>query len=186
MSGLPAALLDPLRRFRPTEDGHFIKCEPDGVPEELRSLLVHTGDMTSKLEKYHSSKITLEILQSGRGDAGHYYREVLLRSANKGDAVEYGAIEIFLDALPDPVQRKIIEGKIPLGGLLNTYGVHYHSHPQAFFRVLEEPCLCELLCAPLTAELYGRCNILCTEGGVVLARILEVLPPVSKPKTSIV
>lgn len=185
MSGLPVALLDPLRRFRPTEDAHFIMCEPDEIPEVLRSLLVHTGDMTSKLEKYHSSKITLEVLQSGRGDAGHYYREVLLRSANSGEAVEYGAIEIFLEALPDPVQREIIEGKIPLGGLLNSYGVHYCSRPQAFFSVHEEPCLCELLCSPLAAELYGRCNILCTEEGVVLARILEVLPPVSKLKTSL-
>lgn len=183
MSGLPAPLLDPLRRFRATNDAHFIKCEPEEMPEGLRNLLVHSGDMTSKLEKHHGSQICLEILQSGQGSQGHYYREVLLRNATRGDAVEYGAIEICLDVLPDPVQRDILEGKTPLGGLLNSYGVQYYSRPQAFFRVHKEPCLCELLSAPLTAVLYGRCNILCTEGGVVMARILEVLPPVFELKT---
>ena len=182
MSGLAAALLEPLRRFRPTEGANFIKCEPDEIPQTLRNLLVHSGDMTSKLEKYHSSKIALEILQSVRGEGGHYYREVLLRSANTGEVVEYGAIEIFLESLPQPVQREIIEGKVPLGGLLNRHEVNYHSRPQAYFRVANEPGLCEFMRAPSGAELYGRCNVLCMEHGALLARILEVLPPVLEPK----
>ena len=181
MSGLLSALLEPLRRFRPAEEEHFINCEPDAIPRVLHGLLVHSGDMTSKLEGYHGSKITLEVLQSGNGNRGQYYREVLLRSVNTGDALEYGAIEIFLETLPKAVQDEILRGKVPLGGLLNGHGVHYHSRPQAFFRVHKEPVLCELLRVPLHSELYGRCNILCTESGSVLARILEVLPPVIEP-----
>ena len=180
MSELPVALLDPLRRFRAMEEERFIKCEPDEMPQLFRTLLVHTGDMTSKLEKQHSSKIGLEILQSGRGEQGHYYREVVLRSIHTGEAVEYGAIEIFLEALPLRVQEEILAGQVPLGGLLNSHGVDYHSRPQAFFRVHKEPSLCELLRVPLEKELYGRCNILCTKDGGMLARILEVLPPVAE------
>jgi chorismate-pyruvate lyase len=138
--------------------------------------------MTSKLEKHHSSGINLEILQCGHGEEGHYYREVMLRSAQTGEAVEYGAIEIFLETLPPHVQAEITAGRIPLGGLLNTHRIDYHSRPQAFFCVHKEPALCELLRVPLESELYGRCNILCTEDSVLMARILEVLPPASESK----
>jgi chorismate-pyruvate lyase len=160
------------------EEARFIECQPEQIPQVFRNLLVHAGDMTSKLAAFHQCQIALEVLQCGHGAEGHYNREVILRNADTGEAVEYGAIEIFLETVPDFLRAEIIKGKIPLGGLLNTYGVRYHSEPQAFFCVRDEPLLCELLRVPGQSEFYGRCNILRTENKSVLARILEVLPPV--------
>lgn len=177
MSGLSPTLLDPLRRFRAIEDSRFRRVEPDQIPDATRQLLVHSGDMTSRLEGYHQSQIVLEILQIAQGAEGQYYREVLLKTAGKGMRVEYGAIEIHLDVLPDLVRTKILEGKFPLGGLLNTNGVKYRSEPQAYFEVSGEPAFCDLLKVAPGSLLHGRCNILRTENGEVLARILEVLPP---------
>lgn len=177
MSGVSSRLLDPLRRFRIMEEARFIECQPEHMPEVFRSLLVHSGDMTSKLAAFHKCEIALEVLQCGKGEQGQYNREVILRNADTFEAVEYGAIEIFLDAVPEFLRAKIIEGKIPLGGLLNAHGVRYYSVPQAFFCIRDEPFLCQLLRAPSESEFYGRCNILRTENESVLARILEVLPP---------
>ncbi|MEI7775534.1 MAG: hypothetical protein WCK17_12255 [Verrucomicrobiota bacterium] len=179
MSGVSSRLLDPLRRFRVMEEARFIECQPEEIPQVFRNLLVHSGDMTSKLAAFHQCQIALEVLQCGEGMEGQYNREVILRNAGTGEAVEYGAIEIFLETVPEVLRMNVIEGKIPLGGLLNTHGVRYHSEPQAFFCVRKEPLLCELLRAPLQSEFYGRCNILRTENKSVLARILEVLPLVN-------
>lgn len=178
MSGVSSRLLDPLRRFRVMEEARFIECQPEQIPEVFRNLLVHSGDMTSKLSAFHQCQIALEVLQFGEGAEGQYSREVILRNADTGEAVEYGAIEIFLETVPEFLRAEIIEGKVPFGGLLNTHGVRYHSEPQAFFCVRDEPLLCEFLHAPAQSEFYGRCNILRTENKAVLARILEVLPPV--------
>lgn len=179
MSLVANELLHPLRRFRPSLDADFEQVAPEQMPEALRGLLVHTGDMTSRLEALHQSQIALEVLQAGVGDGGAYYREVLLKNAATGGAVEYGAIEIFLEAFDPSLRTQILEGKIPLGGLLNSNGVRYRSEPQAYFRVCEGAGMHVLLGAAAGSGLYGRCNVLRAETGVLLARIVEVLPPVA-------
>jgi chorismate-pyruvate lyase len=185
MNGLPSTLLDPLRRFRAIEDSRFRRVEPDQIPAPMGRLLVHSGDMTSRLEGFHQSRIILEVLQVAQAGEGQYYREVLLKTAGEGVNVEYGAIEIFLDTLPELVREKILEGKFPLGGLLNEHGVQYHGEPQAYFEVSDEPAFCGLLGVALGSVLYGRCNILRTENGGVVARILEVLPPLSEASVTV-
>ena len=180
MSGLVPTLLDPLRRFRAIEDSCFRRVDQDQMPAAVRQLLVHSGDMTSRLEGFYSSQIVLKVLQVARGREGQYYREVLLKETGKGIYVEYGAIEIFLNVLPELVRAKILEGKFPLGGLLNSHGVQYRSEPQAYFEVIDEPAFCGLLGVARGSALHGRCNILRTENGEILARILEVLPPLNE------
>lgn len=180
MSRVANELLHPLRRFRPSLDADFEQVAPEQMPEALRGLLVHTGDMTSRLEALHQSRIALEVLQAGEGDGGAYYREVLLKKGSTGCAVEYGAIEIFLEAFEPSLRTQILEGKIPLGGLLNSNGVRYRSEPQAYFRVCEGAGMHVLLGAAADSSLYGRCNILRSETGALLARIVEVVPPVVK------
>ena len=55
--------------------------------------------------------------------------------AETGAPVEYGAIEIVLEAFSPEVRGKILEEHLPLGGLLNEYGVAYYSRPRAFLRL---------------------------------------------------
>jgi chorismate-pyruvate lyase len=178
MSLLDPALLDPLSRFHPAEEAEFESVSPEGLSSEMRRLLVHGGDMTSRLEALHGSAIRLEVLKSEHAGEALYSREVLLRSASSGRAVEYGAIQIFLDAFEPAVRTKILEGRIPLGGILNSSGMRYYSEPQAFFFVRKGRRLAGLLEVESSAGLCGRCNVLRGEGGETLARIVEVVPPV--------
>lgn len=184
MSVIDPRLLAPLRRFHPQEAAVYQCVQPDDLPSEVKRLLVHGGDMTSRLEALHESPIRLEVLKSEHSSDDLYSREVLLRSSSSGSAVEYGAIQIFLDAFEGAVRTKILEGRIPLGGILNSSGLLYHSEPQAFFFVQEGRRLASLLGTDVSARLFGRCNILRGASGEILARIVEVLPPVKSDSTA--
>ena len=65
------------------------------IPEPYNSLLVHQGDMTSRLEAFHESLLVVSAL-SISNDGKSYFREVLLRTDEEQKTVEYGAIEINL------------------------------------------------------------------------------------------
>jgi chorismate-pyruvate lyase len=149
----------------------------EAVPEPFRRLLVHSGDMTSRLEAFHADSLWLEVLRVVEAEPTVLLREVLLRLARNGRAVEYGAIEIHLGAFPAELRDGIFAGKVPLGGLLNRSGLSYFSEPQAFFTLEPSPELYALLEVPPPALLYGRANILRRAEGTLLAKIVEVLPP---------
>ena len=108
------------------------------VPEPYRGLLVHRGDMTSRLEAFHGGSIVLEVLhREHTPDA--YRREVVLRINDGGLPVEYGAIEICLEAFPEEVRKLIVEAHLPLGGLMNRHRLKYRSEPRAFIRLGPDP-----------------------------------------------
>ena len=172
-------LLYPLSRFR-REGGRTIPAyelvKDSEMPEPYRSLLVHNGDMTSRLETFHGGNIVLEVLHLDRSQSA-YRREVVLHLEKSGLPVEYGAIEINLDAFQPELREKILEGRLPLGGLLNHYKVNYHSRPRGFFRLAADPQMSTIFGAPESQEFYGRSNELLGDKNVVLARIVEVLRP---------
>jgi chorismate-pyruvate lyase len=172
-------LLYPLTLFRQRDKRPLPVIEPiDGerMPEPYRSLLVHNGDMTTRLEDFHDASLRLRALHVE--EAPHAYRrEVLLCTRDADLAVEYGAIEICLDVFTEPLRSEIVEAHLPLGGLLNAYGIEYRSEPRAFFRVLPDLTLCRHFGVEAAAGFYGRSNRLLTAGGAVFARIVEVLRP---------
>ncbi len=140
-------------------------------------LLVHSGDMTSKLEEFFTDAMRLRVIQCEHTPE-RYRREVLLCCETSGMAVEYGAIEIALDAFDEPLRKEIVEARLPLGGLLNRYQVRYRSAPHAFLRVAPCPHLAELFGLLEPVALFGRSNRLLAADGAVLAQIVEVLRPV--------
>jgi chorismate-pyruvate lyase len=176
----PAAeLLYPLTLFRRNGGRALPSYEAiagETMPEPYRTLLVHHGDMTSRLEAYHGGKIILEVLHSEITSSA-YRREVVLHLEKTGLPVEYGAIEIHLDEFEPAVREKILEGKIPLGGLLNQHAITYRSQPRAFFRLGQDLEMSALFSAARANSFYGRSNELLGEGDRVLARIVEVLRP---------
>ena len=118
-----ANLLFPLSHFCRVNGHPLPACEIiDGatLPEPYRTLLVHHGDMTSRLEEFHRGPMKLRVLhRETDGDA--YRREVLLCAQDSGLPVEYGAIDINLGAFDEPLRVLILEGRQPLGGLLNRH-----------------------------------------------------------------
>ena len=146
------------------------------LPEPYRTLLVHDGDMTSRLENFHGGPVELDVLHC-EDAADVYRREVLLRMENTGQAVEYGAIEIQLEAFDDEVRAKIREGHTPLGGLLNQFDMIYRSEPRAFLEFSPDARMNALFGLSGAHLLYGRANLLRGEGDCELARIVEILRP---------
>ena len=147
------------------------------MPPVAHRLLAHSGDMTSKLEEYFADDMRLRVLQCEH-TAEHYRREVVLFGKNSGLPVEYGAIEINLQAFDDELRAQIVEGKFPLGGLLNRHGVRYRSEPRAFLRVAICPRMTELFHLQKPSVHFGRSNRLINADGVELASIVEILRPV--------
>lgn len=155
----------------------FEAVKPGDLPPVARRLLVHSGDMTSKLEEHFGDAMQLRVLQCDHTDE-HYRREVVLCCAKTGLAVEYGAIEIQLSAFGPAIRDEIIAAKFPLGGLLNRHGIRYRSEPRGFFKIEPCPLLEEVFSSTDGQPLYGRANRLVGNDGAILARIAEILRPV--------
>ena len=172
-------LLYPLSHFCRASGHPLPACEfIDGpmMPEPYRTLLVHHGDMTSRLEEFHRAPMKLRVLhRETTGDA--YRREVLLCAQDSGLPVEYGAIEINLAAFDEPLRALILEGRLPLGGLLNRHAVRYRSEPRAFLQLAPDSVMDAHFDLDGAHTLYGRSNVLLGDGDRVLARIVEVLRP---------
>ncbi len=149
--------------------------QPEEMPAEERHLLVHDTDMTPRLRDHHGSGIFLDV--HGKGKIGEYYvRASVLKLLRDAKAVEFGAIGIHLELLPEEARRLVIEGKRPFGGILEEQAVPHSSHPRGYFRIKIDHRLAELLDATEGETLYGRCNELRHASGKTLADVVEVLP----------
>lgn len=145
------------------------------VPQPCHQLLVHDHDMTSELASFHADSITLKVLHSHKS-AGTYFREVTLHAATSGAPVEYGLIEILLDAFPAEIRPRILAGDTPLGAILNSSGLDYRSEPQGFFTIPSRSLRAVFPQSPGGKILYGRYNHLMCGKCTCLARIIEILP----------
>ncbi len=149
---------------------------PGTIPEPFYSLLVHEGDMTSRLEAFYGGTIALKLLHMEKAPEA-YRREVVLFVEDSKLAVEYGAIEINLAAFEGNLRELIVEARLPLGGLLNRFGVEYRSCPKAFIELGADPVMGAHFGAPGATRFFGRSNVLVGAGKQVLATIVEVLRP---------
>lgn len=181
----PGDLLYPLTLFCQNGGHPLPSCESiegSAMPQPYRDLLVHCGDMTSRLEAFHHGQIVIEVLHHEHTPET-YRREVVLRVESSGLAVEYGAIEIELSAFEGELRQLILEEHLPLGGLLNRFGIRYRSEPKAFIRLGADAVMQRVFEMPTAREFFGRCNVLLGEHDRVLARIVEVLRPVGNPQS---
>jgi chorismate-pyruvate lyase len=146
------------------------------VPQPYQQLLVHEGDMTPTLEKFYESAIHLEVLRSERqGD--FYFREVVLRTDDADEPVEFGAIKIFLNLFPDAARNEILAERLPLGSILGKYRIEHTSRPKCFLRIQSDELINSALGLTGSHVLYGRRNTLSTPEDHPLAEIVEILPP---------
>ena len=173
-------LFFPMDEFYSAENRPLPKLEPiDGatMPQPYQRLLVHSGDMTPTLEQFHRQRISLKLFDKRLGDDGWYSRRVALTLDSSGRPVEFGAIRINLNLFSAIARQHILEGKRPLGTILNEDGILHSSKPVIFFRVQSDDLINETLSLTGMHTLYGRRNVLSDEKGRVLAEVLEILPP---------
>ncbi len=175
-------ILYPLSMFRMARQIpalSFEVIEGTDVPQPYRDLLVHDGDMTSRLEQFHGDAIQVDRLHSS-SDGGVYFREVTLRLQKDKEPVEYGAIEISLAALPEDAVEQVLAAKRPLGGILNHFRISYSSAPKAFLKIVPDDAIRETF-GPVAETLYGRSNEIIGFNGESYAKIVEILPPADIP-----
>ena len=147
------------------------------MPEPYRHLLVHESDMTPRLRNYHGSQIGLEVIER-QVNENFVMRLVVLHREDTGKPVEIGAIGIQLEGFDETTRTAILEGKIPLGGILEAEAIVHESQPKAYFSLESDTFLAGLLRQPVGTKLYGRCNALSRHDGLVFADIVEILPHV--------
>lgn len=157
----------------------FDRVEAETMPEPERTLLVHTGDMTSALTNFYHSGIHLEVIRSEvRGEI--YSREVVLLLDTDEQAIEFGAIRIHLALLPPAARRGILDGHLPVGQILKECQVQFDSRPKAFLRIESDDFINRALRLTKSTLLYGRRNTLSNPQHRPLAEIVEILPPTTK------
>ena len=172
-------LLHPLREFYEEARVPFpaaSRIDGPQMPEPYRRLLVHQRDMTPTLEAAYHQSIHLRVLKhSLRDDV--FSRQVLLVLEDGETAVEFGGIKIYLEHLSPEAKRLVLEKRQPLGTILRTQGIAHQSDPAAYLQVPADPVIREAFGLTESRVLYGRCNVLSDLSQNVLARVVEILPP---------
>ena len=146
------------------------------VPRPYRDLLVHEHDMTSTLETFHGEPMALQIL-ARRVTGDKLFREVILYGKQSGRPVEFGAIEIDLSRFSATARAQILEGRRPLGGILDDEKIAFRSRPARYFELRSDAEIERALRLPSTGRLIGRQNVLSDLEGRPLAWVVEILPP---------
>lgn len=170
-------VLAPLRFFYglASQDLRVTFVKPEELPEKARLLLVHDRDMTPRLAEHHRCEIGLDV--HARSRVGNYLvRASVLRRKTDNVPVEFGAIGIHLGGFSEEAQQMIMQGHVPLGGILLRLKVPHISHPSGYFRIVIDHRLAGLLGGWEGQSLFGRCNELRHANGAALAEVVEVLP----------
>ncbi|MEO5802595.1 MAG: hypothetical protein ABIR24_03630 [Verrucomicrobiota bacterium] len=150
--------------------------EPSEMPEPYKSLLVHDGDMTSRLESFHCDTIHIELL-ARHVHENEYFREVILKLNGSQKPVEFGAIKINLDLFPDDARKEILKEHRPLGHILKKFNIAHSSRPKSFLTLSADNFINRALKLTVAHSLYGRRNTLVDPWDRPLAEIVEILPP---------
>ena len=181
-SGSDLDLAGPLAGFYGAHPEGLLQLEdirPAEIPQPYRRLLVHDRDMTRTLERFFGDRIHLRVLQRQRTEAV-YARRVALCLDGSDRTVEYGAIEIHLELLPEAARREVLDEHHPLGAILVRHSIAYRGQPTGYIRAQPDKQLREIFALGDENLLYGRRNRLFTTGDGLLADILEILPPLTE------
>jgi hypothetical protein len=156
----------------------FEEISSNEMPEPQRTLLCHTNDMTPTLEKYLEETAHLSLLdrQSGRG---FFFRHIALVDKND-NAMEAGAIKIYISKFPPQAQKLINESFIPLGTIYNMFSIRHINRPKSYYRVISDNRLNKLFKLDETTVLYCRINQQVNSNDDILALALEILPPFTR------
>ena len=102
--------------------GEFTETTADKIPEPERSLLAHDFHMTVTVEKFHSCKVDVKVLEK-RTDDRLYSRKILLTRPSDDRVVQYGIVRLNFDVLDDEIVQEIQAEDTPLGRILINHNV---------------------------------------------------------------
>jgi chorismate-pyruvate lyase len=173
ISGVRALLL-PAEEDPAVDSPTVEPVQPDEIPEPQRSLLVHERDMTGTLEDFRGGAPHLRMIRVQRtGDWLH--RRVVLMVGD--EPVEFGSIRIHVSLFQGQALSDVLEGRLPLGGILRTHSIPHVCRPQNYFRRRSDALTEEAFALGRDAVLYGRFASLQRPDGEILAEVVEILPP---------
>ncbi len=152
------------------------RVESVDVPQPYFDLLVHTVHMTVTVEQFYNDTVDVVVLEETH-QGERYSRQILLALHDSGKIVQYGLVDIQLDALNPIVRERILAGQTPLGRVLIEHDVLRHIEPAGYFRVTLNPTYQAWLqtTEPTT---YGRMGVIHTDHQPAIA-VLEILTPVT-------
>jgi hypothetical protein len=150
--------------------------DAEDIPQPQQRLLVHAHDMTSTLQHHFGEPIALRVLDC-KLDHDCYLRHIVLETAGTRRPAEYGAIRVHLPSLDEAAQAEVLEGRTPMGKILNGRRLLYRCCPGAFFRLFSNALIDRSLRLEAPEWLYGRCNCLAGPQGRTIAEVIEILPP---------
>ena len=151
--------------------------DSQSIPQPHQDLLNHQTDMTGTLERHHSGRIVLHVLQQFLHEE-MLTRQVVLALERSKQPVEFGAIRINLTAFEEQIRALVVAGEVPLGAILKKHQVVHKSLPQAYFRILADSAMQTALQLGESSWLFGRHNLHLDENGKTMAEIVEILPPI--------
>ena len=102
--------------------GEFDEQNGPSIPQPHRQLLAHDKHMTVTFEAYHSTPVTVEVLDV-RKDTECYSRRSLLRRQTDQTVVQLGIVRLHVGFLDPPVRDEIIAEQTPLGRILIQHNV---------------------------------------------------------------
>ena len=178
ISGVRALLLP--AEGSPAVDSPTVEpVEPDAIPEPQRSLLVHERDMTGTLEKFRGQPLRLRKIRVQQTEDWLHRRVVLLAG---DEPVEFGAIRIHIALLEGEALEEVLEGRLPLGGILRAHSIPYVCRPLDYFSRRSDALTEEAFALGEDTVLYGRFASLERPDGEILAEVVEILPPFDAPR----
>ena len=155
----------------------LVAVTPQAMPQPYRQLLVHTHHMTVTVEGHYGQSVDVKVIESVQGEFD-YARKILLNLRETGEVVQFGIIDVDLEALSEHVRREIVAGRTPLGRVLIQNDVLRSIHPVEFFRVTPDAKLCDWFGSSEPQVTYGRLGVIFT-GDRPAIRVLEILAPIA-------
>ena len=139
----------------PSSLAGFTEVTADQIPEPFQALLNHDAHMTVTVEKYHSSQVDVQVLQTEKAGAT-YAREILLCRQTDQQVVQYGIVRLNFEHLGKHVQQEIESQQMPLGRVLIDHDVMRQVKLLSLYEVKPGPALVEALRIEAAATCFGR------------------------------
>lgn len=184
----------------------------DFVEQPYKELLVHSSNMTPRLEGFYRQQVHLSVLSKSKRD-GLLTRLIYL-CVDDGRVVELAYIRIYLSAfdaelangrISFPELRRFLSmsaaelclGLLPFATLLLSRGIQQRCEPQAFFTTTHNSVTALLNSLPGQSDVenhhgtprlfyYGRCNVISEcQSGQRLAEVLEIMPFITSSLSSV-